>query len=481
MPKLKFNEKPYYNADQIADALDADDIFNVYLELTPDIGYSIRRRPGMTEFADLGAVAGDGVFEWEAAGKVIVVNSGTAYELSSDGTYADMSTDDLAVGTPAIFADGSKLDGSPFLQIANGKLVQSDDGADFVYPTDSNTPDTATHVVYLNLRFLANIPSTNRFRFTDTNPSSGVLEPDYWSSSDNPLTAEAKGDNLVAMLEYFEEILNFGSQSIEVWQDDGVTPFSRLPQATSIVGVEAPYSLKTADNSVFGLFVVNGVRTVIRLTNRSPKSISEPIASILAGYSTVSDAIGQVISVGGVLLYMLQFPTEGKTWVYDIKGDVWTPWGTWNKTTGTMRQFIGQHSCYVKAWNKHLILSNVDGKVYEFDRSVFEDDGNIIKSYRRIPWEDHGTGKRKRSNKLRIKLKNGASADGSAFLRMADNGDEEWSEYIELSISPTGKRDFIEELTNLGIYHSRKYEISITDSADLCVVWAEEDVKELKY
>ena len=121
MPKLKFNEKPYYNTDQIANSLDADDLFNVYLELTPEVGYSVRRRPGMVEFADLGSVAGDGIFEWEAAGKVIVVNSGAAYELSSDGTYTNMSTDDLAVGTPAIFADGSKLDGSPFLQIANGK------------------------------------------------------------------------------------------------------------------------------------------------------------------------------------------------------------------------------------------------------------------------------------------------------------------------------------------------------------------------
>jgi hypothetical protein len=283
------------------------------------------------------------------------------------------------------------------------------------------------------------------------------------------------------MYEFLQEVLNWGTQSVEVWQDDGATPFSSIPQASSPIGLEAPYSVCQLSNSVFALCVVDGVRAVFKLTGRTPQSISEPISNILASYDDVSDAIGQAISVGGIHLYMLQFPSVGKTWVYDIKGDTWSQWGTWNKEKGKMEQFIGQHSCFVKPWNKHLIMSRIDGRIYEFDRNSFFDVDSPIKSFCRTSWDDKGTFTRKLSERLRIKLKSGDSIGGAAYLRYADNGNLEWSPYQELTLSPIGKRDFISDLSRLGIYHSRKYEISITDDADLCFVSADETFKELRF
>jgi len=481
MPRLKFNQAPYYNTDQTANALDPDDIFNVYLEQTPDVGLSVRRRPGLRLFADLGDSPGDGLFYWEAASKIIAVSGGRAYSLNYDGTFVDITTATLASGTPVKFADGSKLDGTPFLYMANGKLVYSDGGGNTTYPTDPGTPTLATQVIYLNLRFLANERGTSRFLFTDTNPATGVLEPDYWSSSDNPLTCEAKGDSLLSMTAFLQEIYNWGNQSVEVWQDDGITPFVPIPQATSEAGLEAKYSVVQGDNALFALCVIDKVRCVIKLSGRTPQIISGPIENILASYSQVDDAIGQLVSVGGVHLYLLQFPSAGKTWAYDIKSNAWVPWGTWNLLTGTMGQFIGQHSCFVKTWNKHLIMSRLDGKIYEFDRNVHEDDGRPIKSYRRTIWEDHGAGNRKRATRLRIKIKTGATVTGAAFLRFADNGAEEWSPYIELPLYPEGKRDFVLDLTRMGQYVSRRYEVSITDDADLCLVWVDEDVEALRF
>lgn len=482
MPRLKFNQKPYYNADQIANAVEADDIFNVYLEETPEVGLSMRRRPGLRPFADLGSVPGDGLYEWEAMKLVIAVNNGRIYRLSEAGAAFDITNDPLAVGTPVVFADGSRANGTPFLYMANGKLVYSDGGGNTLYPTDPATPSTATQVAYLNLKFLANIPSTNRFLFTDVNPSGpAVIDPTYWSSSDNPLTTEAAGDDLVAMTAAWQQLHMWGSASAEVWLDDGVTPFSPLPQAASEVGLEAPYSIVQADNALFALCTIDRVRCIVKLVGTTPRIVSEPISNVLASYDRVSDAIGQLVSVGGVHLYLLQFPSAGKTWAYDIKSDCWVPWGTWDRATGTMRQFIGQHSCYVKSWNKHLIMSRLDGKIYEFDRNAYTDDGAPIKSYRRTPWEDHGSGRRKSSQRLRVKIKTGATVNGAAFLRLADNGAEEWSPYIELPLYPQGKRDFIIDLTRMGQYESRRYEISITDDADLCVVWADEDVAALRF
>jgi hypothetical protein len=481
MPKLKFNDKPYYNADQIANSIEPDDIFNCYFDQSPEIGLTMRRRPGLSEFANLATGSrGQGIYEWEAKGIVLAVSNGRTYRLEENGTFADITTAVLNSEIPVKFAAGSKLDGTPWLYMANGKLVYSDDGADTMYPTDANTPSTADHVVYLNLRFLANRPGTNQFLFTDTDPGTGALEPDYWSSSDNPLTCEARGDDLAAMTEFLQEIYNWGTESQEVWQDDG-SPFAPIPQAASRIGIEAPHSIIQADNTLFALCVVDGIRTVVKMAGRTPQIVSNPIENVLSDYGTVSDAIGSLISVGGVHIYLLQLPSAGKTWAYDIKSDVWSPWGTWDEATGTMGQFIGQHSCYVKSWNKHLIMSKTDGKIYEFDRTVYEDDENLVKTYRRTAWEEHDTGARKRIPRLRIKIKTGATVTGAAFLRWADDGAEEWSPYMELSLHPKGKRNFIIDLPQMGIYNSRRYEISITDDADLAFIWADETVEKLRF
>jgi hypothetical protein len=195
----------------------------------------------------------------------------------------------------------------------------------------------------------------------------------------------------------------------------------------------------------------------------------------------VSDAIGTIVGEGGMRIYLLQFPSEGKTWAYDILNDTFVQWGTWDKTTGTMGQFIGQHSAYIKQWNKHLITSSVDGKIYEFDRAVFMDDTAPIKSYRRTTWEDHGDGRRKKSDVLRIAIKTGETITGSAYLRIADNGAKEWSAYREIPLTPRGQRQFIHNIRRMGTYYSRKFEFSITDDADLCIVWAEDDVSLLRF
>jgi hypothetical protein len=482
MPKLKINEKPYYNSDQIANSIEPDDIANIHMEAIPGEGLCVRRRPGLPVFTDLNTAApGDGIFEWEATGLVIAVSNGRVFKVNEDGSFVDITTHELKKRVPVIFADGSALDGTPWLYMANGALVHSINGANTVQPSGEGAPIDASHVAYINLRFIANKTLTNRWLFTDTDPATGAIEPDFWNSSDNPNTCEARGDNLLAMNDFLQEIYCWGGDSLEIWQDDGATPFSPIPQATSQAGLEAVYSVAQAANAMFALCLIDDVRCVIKLEARTPQVVSEPISNVLAGYDRVDDAIGQLVSVGGMHIYLLQFPSAGKTWAYDVKNDTWIPWGTWDEVRGEQRQFLGQHTAYVRAWNKHLMMSRVDGKIFMLDRAAYEDDGLPVKSYRRTIWEDHGNGARKRADRLRIKIKAGQTLTGNAYLRWQDDGIEEWSPYMEITLNPLGKRDFIADLSRLGMYESRRYEISITDDADLVVVWADETLTQLRF
>lgn len=469
------NDKPYYSTDGIANALNPNDMVDCYLEPAPELGFVTRRRPGLKKFTDVGTVAGDGIFWWDAKSWLIVVNAGKVYRVLENGTSTLLSGALLASRVPVIFADGQAMDGTPWLYMANGKLVYTL-GTTVVEPTDANAPD-ATHVTFMKSVFLANQPGTNRFLFTDTNPSTGLLENNYWSSTDNPLTCEAKGDLLLSMISAWQELYCWGSQGLEIWQNDGVTPFIPVAGAFSEGGIEATYSVAAADNTVFALCVINGSRVVVKLSGRSPVVVSAPIATVLANMNKVSDAIGDLISVGGLTLYMLNFPSEDQTWVYDYKNDLWYRWGYF--LDGAHQRFLGQHVCYAKAWNKHFVLSRLDGAVYEMRRDFFQDNEQKMISYRRTSWENHGTFNRKICDQFYVKCKSGTASPATLMVRWRDDGRSEWSNFMEMQLAPVGDRDFLSKNNRFGMYRSRQYEFRISDNADLVLVSVDTEMRGL--
>jgi hypothetical protein len=737
MSAIPINEKPYYSTDQIANSIAADDCFDCYLEPVPAIGFVTRRRPGYRLFADTGSgQPGDGLFYWDALGKVIAVSGGRIYDISSGGVCTDITGSPLNVGIPVTFADGQDLSGKPWLYLANGKLVYSKNGANTIAPTDPNTPQS-THVAWIQSRFVANEPDTNRFDFTDTNPDTsskvfsidvqqgsglvitmdnrpqtaglawtqeisasggtgvytwsavlgtaaavtdsgpmvtlplaavavgtktltvtltdsadptnpliksyeitfvatpdplvitdpgtvhatagvfdrlqltttggigtlmwsslslpsgitldgisliggalsgtiatpgeytckiqvidsqtapvtatvsftisvsaqpttvgpltittstlpgatigqpysatltatglvgaavwksggalpvglsitdniisgtptgaagtsvstfyltddavtGFMDPAYWSSTSNPLTCEAKGDKLLSLFTAWQEIYAWGSQGMEIWQDDGVTPFSPIPGAFSEGGIEAPYSVAIADNTVLALCVIAGSRVVIKLQGRSPMVVSDAISRVLADMPTVDDAIGDLISVGGLAIYLLSFPSAGQTWAYDYKNDVWCRWGSYRN--GVHQQFQGVHACFAKTWNKHLIQSRIDGRIYELSRDLYTDDGHPMRTFRRTGWINHDTYNRKRCDQFYVKAKCGASDNATLLVRYRDDGRAEWSMSIEIPLQPLGNGQFLAKMNRFGMYRSRQYEFALSDAADL--------------
>ena len=344
--------------------------------------------------------------------------------------------------------------------------------------TSSNVPP-ATHVAFIKGSFLANYPGTNSFLFTDVSPVTNMMDTAYWGSVDNPLTCDAKGDNLLAIFAAWQELYACGSQGNEIWQNDGVTPYSPIAGAFSEGGIEAPYSFVVADNTVFMLSVIAGTRVVVKLQGRAPVVISDPIARILSEMEDVSDAIGDLIGVGGLAMYLLTFPSAKQTWAYDYKNDVWVRWGYWDAESGLHNHFIGQHATYVKKWNKHLIQSRLDGKIYELDRNTFDDDGAEMVSYRRTGWINHGTYNRKVCDQFYVKCKAGMSNIGTLLVRWRDEGREEWGAWVDIPLQPVGQRDFIAKTNRFGMYRSRQYEFRLSDNADLVLVGVDTELRGL--
>jgi len=165
------NTRPYYNTDSIAEGIATDDMLDCYLEPVPGEGFITRRRPGMTQFCDLAtSLPGDGIYDWEAADKVIAVSGGRVFSIYEDGTFSELiglgesesppykganheywnlgegwqvpvkneSDDDPPVSYTTYFEEYDETNGTTY-PFENGALAKNSDGTGNVTPVAVNT------------------------------------------------------------------------------------------------------------------------------------------------------------------------------------------------------------------------------------------------------------------------------------------------------------------------------------------------------
>jgi hypothetical protein len=476
--------RPFWNVEGQGKVLLIDEAHDCYYESTQEgkNQYCIRRRPGYSVFSS-GITAGSstpatgqGIFWSDRLDAAFVVSGGKLYKLASDGTATELTGSTLNTLRRVIFAEGQDLALSPFIYIAHGGLLRYTNGTTLSALTDAAAP-TATYVAGLNNRFFADDGGQD-FLITDTDPATSLIDPFYWSFASNPFRTAQKADLLKAIHSGWNEVSMWGTQNIEYWQEDGVTPVSPLVGATSEIGIEAPYSLVQADNTLFALANMNGKRAFIRMVNRAPQIISNDIDQELQKLTTVSDAVSAFCFAGGVNAYVTDFPTEKVTWVYDLKEKIWTRWGSWNSGEARYDSFPIAGTCYAKTWNKHLLLGT-DGVVYQFSRNTFQDNGSEQRTTIRTGWIDHGTSCRKSSRELTVKVKTYNSSASTLLIRWRDDGRPEWSNFTNLPLGSESEQTHYTRLTRMGIYRSRQYEFVITDNADLALMGMTEDVERL--
>lgn len=361
-------------------------------------------------------------------------------------------------------------------------------GTQRVYPGDfSAAPTASTSVVWFNNRFVCNEVDTGFFYATGVNinlgsSKFGEFDNYFWDSIFNPFIAEAKGDYVSKLISANQELLVWGGEGLECWQDDGVSPFSNVPQGFKEVGLMAPESVVTVNGVTFALGNFQGRRDIVKMVSRQFVPIGEDIRKVINDYTTVADAIGMYVAAQGMEFYVIQFPTENATWAYDLNLDYWAKWGAWSLGQGQYDQFRGRTCCYARQWGKSLMQAASGGAVYEVDRAFFSDAGNLIRSARRTGWIDWDTFfRRKRSDQIFIKVKT-LQFDGTPTLlmRWRNDGRQEWSNYMELPLYPSGQQDCLVKLNRFGQYRSRQYEFVLSDTADLLLCEMQEEYEMMR-
>lgn len=420
--------------------------------------------PGLSTFATLPSIIVDGLAYWNDL-VVAVTRNRRIYSVSSAGVVTDITGGAVLGGSnrPTFDNDGT------YLSIAGGGAPQRWVGSG-VCELMPGSPPSTNWVSYLDGYWLLQLLSNQEIRWAG--PTAATRET--WDAN-NFFQAEGGPDNLAAQRVLFREFWAVGDSSVEMFQNLGETsvPFRRAFFFDK--GIIAPYTIIQEDNTLWWL---DSERKFVRIEGRTPVVKSGPIDKTIQGFTTVTDAWASPIRIKNHYFIVLGFPTEQRTFIYDVKLDRWHE----RKGYRDGNEIYSPIHChvYAKNWNKHLVGGIYDGVISELSFSNKADGSDVLRRVRETGWIDHGIGSRKRSNYYLFHVKRGLGTAGGTeplFEVQVNDDGKGWTDPIQVGLGFPGDEKGPIRVSELsGVYQKRKIRFIMTDAVEFQLNKVEEDV-----
>lgn len=358
--------------------------------------------------------------------------------------------------------------------------LEDDDGvASDIFPAgteayavgDPDFPSGATQVEFIDSRFIVNDPATTgRFYISDS------YDGRSWPAL-GFATAERNPDDLQAIKVSNRIVWMLGTTTAEAWWFSGaddVVPLEPVQSGFSEWGTPAPWSVAEMAGSIFYLAQnTEGTGQVVMTNGLNPTVISTTaITTEITSLTTLSDAYGYCYQYNGHNFYVLSFPTDGHTFVYDITTQMWHKWNS----AATNGQHRSTHHVFI--YDKHLVGDSETGRVFELDWDTYTDFGDTITRIRRSR-SIHGEDRALRHRALWLDMEEGVgdftTTDPQIMMRFRDDAGL-WSNEKWRSIGAMGKYRTRVVWRMLGRSRDRVYEFKITDPVKAVVIAAYADV-----
>jgi hypothetical protein len=207
---------------------------------------------------------------------------------------------------------------------------------------------------------------------------------------------EGRSDYINSVLCDHEELVLFGTESTEIWQNVGATPtnlfpFQRIPGAfiqDGSVAIYAPCSVGPTFCWLGG--GPDGQTRAYQANGLQPQRISthaQEWAWNAPGFS-VRDAVSYSYQNAGHLHWVINFWEQQKTWVYDTTTSLWHERALWNAPGSNFLRYKAWFHTFVPEWGmggKHIVGDPVTGNLYEMSSGFYDDDGTPIQCQRAFP------------------------------------------------------------------------------------------------
>lgn len=422
--------------------------------------------PGLRLITTLGSGPIRGVFT--ASNGTLYVASGTTL-YSVDSTFTSHSLGSLSTSAgPVSFADNGvslvMVDGPNGYQVTLATNV-------FAKITDPNFLG-ANLVTFQDSYFIFNKPSTNQFYI------SGLLAVTFDPTDIG--TKEGLPDNIVGLISDQRNLYLFGSQSSEIFYDNGDTfPFVRMEGAFIPIGCMATHSIQKLQGSIFWLGAdAQGRGIVYRVQGYQPQRIStHAIENVFAslGADQLSSARAWTYQQGGHGFYCLNFPGAETMWVFDTATNLWHERAFLNQGD------LSRHraDCHAFAYNTNIVGDFGNGNLYALDPNIYSDNGSPIQQVRAAP---HITKEMKRvfHSYFQLDMETGVGTDGSGqgvnpqvVLDWSDDGGHTWSNEKWANTGAIGSTLTRVIWRRLGSSRDRVYRIKITDPVKTVLLGAD--------
>ncbi len=346
---------------------DVEETINFYVEATaPGTGkvpaYLVGT-PGLAKWLVLADSPVRGEFEQD--GRAFVVAGTSFFEIFTNQTatfYGSVASD----ANLATFASNGSAGHQ--LAITSGGLFYIFDLIANTLTVETTGVEPVTMVEFMDGYFLVNKTDSRTFAF------SALEDGTSWDPLDVDERSEAS-DNIVAMVRSHRELWFLGSQTTEVWYDQGdaLNPFAPIQGVFIEQGAVAAFPVQRIDNSINWVGVnSDGSGVVWKANGYTPQRLSDHAVELAMQMYGFAGARAWVYQEDGHLFYVLLLPDAPWAFVYDVSSGLWCKRATWDSTHCVWLPPRAQ--CHAFAFGLHLVGDRLTGAIYQQSLSIFTEE-----------------------------------------------------------------------------------------------------------
>lgn len=382
------------------------------------------------------------------------------WEISYDGSST-------LVGALTGMATGSRSKVYMALN-GNGQLMIQDTMAAYILELSTNVLSRVTTIDYPNGSTLDYsdgyfLISDGEGRVSFSELNDGFDWPGF-----NFFTPTYKPDRVKAIVAFREEVYCFGDETIEIYINDGTSPFSRQSRTSLYYGLTARDSIAVHHSGVFflGKSRTGGSDVYIMGADYSLTPVSTPGISQILNVATNEDAEGMIVTTtDGHIFYHLHLPSLNTTLVYDVSTGMWHERQSVNPGNQLPDMYRGRHHVRFKGIN--LFGDWWSGKIFKEDGST--DDGATRKCTRISP-VFHNELKYVSVYNMEFDVNSGIG--GTLMVQYSKDGGNTVESEDFIALGALGAYDEKVQTNNLGTARNWVISFAVSDPVDVIVMQA---------
>lgn len=426
--------------------------------------FYVHSRPGLTAWKDLSSSNSEirGMLEKNNVLYLIVDNK--CYSSDKDGNLTELGTIGTSSGKCSISATHDII----FFHDKSKGYEWDITDSTFNEVTDTDFPGASPTMTAQDDYFFAHTGDVLYW--------SGLADARTWSALDF-VTAEGIGEEIKAVYSFQSTVFVLGRQGTEMYFNTGdTTPWERLSRVLLQQGIEATDTLSEGKSNLYWLARGRQGNLSVITVDRSFNDVQisdDALNYRISTYSRVDDAEGFVFQREGKEFYQLNFPSEGKTWLYDADLQLWT------ELTSVRNEVEGRHLAkdHVDFAGLNLVSDFEKAIIYKLDDTAYTDNGErILRKIVTAPiindLEDIRINEIEVDFQNNVGLVSGQGSTPQAVLRMSKDGGFTFGNHKFKEIGTQGKPRQEAKWRRLGSGDRIVFELTMSDPVRWAILGA---------